>query len=103
LPVPAVLQSYALSGPLAKGTPVTLTATMNTPGKITFLVNGKRIPGCIGKGASASAPYSATCSWKPTMRGYLDLTFYMVPTDSSLSPVTSGKVRVQAANRASFR
>ncbi len=103
LPLPAALQSYALSGPLAKGIPVTLTATMSTPGKITFLVNGKRIPGCIGKSTSGAAPYNATCNWKPTVRGHLDLTFYMVPSDVSLSPVTSGKVKMQAANRASLR
>lgn len=46
---------------------VTSTATIpNVPGKITFILNGKRIAGCISKATSGT---TASCTWKPSVRG----------------------------------
>jgi hypothetical protein len=102
-PVPIALQSFSLSGAVLKGSPVAITATINTPGKITFLANGKRIPGCIGKSAPVSAPYSVVCNWKPNARGNLEISFFMVPADSSLSSAASSGGRISVANRSGRR
>ena len=49
-----------------------------TDGKVTFYANGKKIAGCISKPSSSLA---ATCSWRPTQRGSVNLTAKLVPTD----------------------
>jgi len=103
LSVPVSLQSFSLSGAVSKSCSVAVTATVNTPSKITFLANGKRIPGCIGKSTSGSAPYSAVFHWRPSTRGNVELTFTMVPLDSSLNPATASAGKIAVENRSSRR
>jgi hypothetical protein len=50
---------------VTKGQTVVLTATIDDTVKVTFYVDGKRIPGCIGKSGVAG---SVTCNWKPTVQ-----------------------------------
>lgn len=103
VPVPVTLQSYSLSGAASKNVPVAITATSNIPAKITFLANGKRIPGCISRLTSASAPFSVVCNWKPSTRGNPEITFVLVPTDSSLSALTASGGRIPVADRSGRR
>lgn len=103
LSVPVVLQSYALSAAPVKSSQVSISATVNTPAKITFFANGKRIAGCIGKITTGAAPYIALCNWKPSIRGIIDITFKMDPLDSSLPSVTSSGGRVTVATRTARR
>lgn len=103
VPVPISLQSFSLSGAASKSSPVAITATSNIPAKITFLANGKRIPGCIGKSTSASAPFSVVCNWKPSARGNVEIKFVLVPTDASLSALTTSGGRVPVADRSGRR
>jgi hypothetical protein len=48
-----------------KGQAVVLTATIDDTVRVTFYVDGKRIPGCIGKNGIAG---SVTCHWKPAIQ-----------------------------------
>lgn len=43
-----------------------LTATVDTTSRVTFYANGRIIPGCRNLLSSAG---SATCNWKPSVRG----------------------------------
>lgn len=85
----ARLVSYTVSGAQTKGQITTLVATVNVPGKVTFLVNGKRIGGCIGKPTVGSGPITATCQWKSALRGNVALTFTIVPTAVNYFATTS--------------
>jgi hypothetical protein len=85
----AKLLSYTISGAQTKGQITTLVATVNVPGKVTFLVNGKRIGGCIGKSTVGSGPITATCQWKPALRGNVALSFAVVPSAVNYFSTTS--------------
>ena len=102
-PVIANVLGYTLSSTPRKGATVTLAANTNVPAKITFLLNGKRIPKCISISTTGSGPYSATCSWKPTGQGSYRLTFYVNPTNGSSTPITSEVTNVTVARRTSLR
>jgi hypothetical protein len=68
----------------------TLTAAISTTGKVTFIANGKRIPGCVSvqtvtnTGVSPNT-YSATCAWKPASRGAISLSATFTPTAGPIS------------------
>ena len=52
-----------------KRSAMTLSATSSLPGYFAFTWKGKKIAGCSRKATAASAPYTATCSWKPSVPG----------------------------------
>jgi len=84
----------------AKGTAVTITATVSTAGKVKFMVNGKVIGGCAAK----SATTSATCSWKPSTQGQsVALTALFNPTSESFSNVRSSALNVGVSRRSGRR
>lgn len=85
-----------------KGVSQNISATLSTEGRVTFLANGKRIPGCINKIASGTAPITVTCAWKPTASGSLFVSAILTPTDNTLSQA-SARVNVAVARRAAFR
>lgn len=81
---------------VAKGTAINITASVNTAGKVKFMVNGKVIGGCAAK----SATTSATCSWKPTTQGQsVALTALLNPTSGSFSNVRSSALNVGVGRR----
>jgi hypothetical protein len=85
---------------VAKGTAINITASVNTAGKVKFMVNGKVIGGCAAK----SATTSATCSWKPAMQGQsVALTALLNPTSSSFSNVRSSALNVGVSRRSGKR
>lgn len=57
-----------------KRSALTLSATSNLVGFYTFYWRGKKISGCAKKATAASAPYTATCSWKPSVPGLQTIT-----------------------------
>jgi hypothetical protein len=84
----------------AKGTVVTITATVSTAGKVKFFANGKVIGGCAAK----SATTSATCSWKPAIQGQnVALTALLDPTSGSYSNVRSSALNVGVTRRTGAR
>ena len=85
---------------VAKGTAINITASVNTAGKVKFMVNGKVIGGCAAK----SATTSATCSWKPAIQGQsVALTALLNPTSSSFSNVRSSALNVGVGRRTGRR
>ena len=85
---------------VAKGTAINITASVNTAGKVKFMVNGKVIGGCAAK----SATTSATCSWKPTTQGQsATLTAILNPTSSSFSNTKSNTLNVGVGRRTGTR
>ncbi len=94
-----VIEPSSLSQPVLSGTPykgVTLIITVTPsgdgstiPGKITYLMAGKRIPGCLNKTYSGTG--NSTCSWKPTTMGAREITVTFTPTNLSFTAATSRK------------
>jgi hypothetical protein len=85
----------------SKGTMKTIRAivTSTTGGKITFYVNGKRIPGCTSKAITSSLD----CNWKPSIQTAIELSASFTP--STVTDIASiGKLTgVSASKRASNR
>jgi hypothetical protein len=82
---------------------IVLTATLGTvggDGKVTFYANGKKISGCIKKSSSGLA---ATCTWKPSLRGAVQISASVVPTDSSLLTSYSQPYSILVTNRSTRR
>jgi hypothetical protein len=87
------------STPAAKGTPNTIVATISHPGRVEFLLNGKRIPGCTPKLATTSL----TCNWKPARIGAFAISAKLLPTSNAISSVTSASVNVGVGRRTGLR
>jgi len=66
-----------------------LVATVTAPGKVTFFANGKRIGGCINVSTISSSSITATCSYKPSLRGQIQISATFTPTDTSAYRVSS--------------
>jgi uncharacterized repeat protein (TIGR02059 family) len=61
-----------------------LTASASVVGKVTFRVNNKILPGCKNKSTTGSAPnIIATCSYRPSTRGFVTISVTLNPTDPS--------------------
>jgi hypothetical protein len=73
-----------------------LSITTASAGKVTFLANGRRIPGCI----SVPAITSATCSYRPTTHGGITLRATVTPNSGSPYDVP---ISISAAGRTSSR
>jgi hypothetical protein len=71
-----------------------LRATVSVAGRVTFKVNDKRIPGCIRKAVLAGG--TATCSYRPSMRGSITITAIFEPTDSAYTGATTSSNNVVA-------
>lgn len=85
----ARLTNLTYSNSPSKGLLTSLTISLNVAGKVTFLVDGKRIAGCFKLSSTGSgSSISATCAWKPTVMGRHTITIAHVPTDNSYSSGT---------------
>jgi hypothetical protein len=94
-----VIEPSSLTQPILSGTPykgVTLTITVtpsgdgsSIPGTVTYLMAGKRIPGCLKKTYSGTG--NSTCSWKPSTMGNREISVTFTPTNSSFTPSSSRK------------
>ena len=75
--------------------PATITATLNTAGKVAFSAGGTVITGCEAVASTTVAPFVARCSWKPAAAGAVNLTGVLTPTDSTLAVTTSAALAVK--------
>jgi hypothetical protein len=94
--------SFDLSAPAAFKQQRTLTATIATAGadgKVTFFANGKKIAGCI---KVQTVSLVATCSWKATTRGSVNLSATAYPADANIPP-GSANLSVTVSNRSGLR
>jgi len=100
----ARLSNLTLSNIPAKGVQTTLTVNLTIPGKLNFLLNGKRIAGCYKVNSSGSAPnISATCNWKPTVMGRHIITVQQTPTDNAYANGTLVSQLIQVIKRTTLR
>jgi hypothetical protein len=77
-------------GNVYKGLSITISVTVNAPGSVRFYLAGKRIPACLSRSTSGSYPnYTATCTWKPPVIGFQNLTAELTPSDGTFSKSTS--------------
>lgn len=83
----------------AKGQTINIIAAVDQAGRVTFLIDGKRIPGCTNRNTSAG---SATCSWKPAVQKQSTITARLVPTNNVYNASTS-TLRVQIVRRSGAR
>lgn len=78
-----------------------VSASASVAGKVTFKVNGKRIPRCNKKAVLAGA--SVTCSYRPSTRGYIFISAMLDPTDASYIGRTTTTTRYFVGNRSGRR
>ena len=63
----------------------TIRSTSDVDGKVTFLINGKRIPGCINVQTVSKI---ANCTWRPSIINFSNVTARIVATGGSLTTST---------------
>jgi len=78
-----------------KGQAITITAAIDQAGKVTFYVDGKRIPGCINKRGAAG---NITCSWKPAVQKQVTIKATLNPT-SNIYQASTQSMKVQVIKR----
>lgn len=82
-----------------KGQTINIIATIDQAGKVTFLADGKRIPGCINLSASAG---TKICAWKPSIQKLVNITATLNPTSNVYNNSTS-RLAVQVVRRVGTR
>lgn len=99
--------SLALAGSATSATyrtVVVITANVSVASRVTFRVNGKVLPGCKNRLASGSgSSYSATCSWRPSNRGQVNLSAAATPTGAGISSATANPVNIMVGRRTGTR
>ena len=92
------------SGVFYKGVTVSIAAIGNTPGKVSFLIDGKRIPNCKAVSTTGSAPtVTAICSFKPAVQGTHSIKATLKPTNTGLSASTSTQLTINVLRRSTTR
>jgi hypothetical protein len=78
---------------------LSILANVDTPGRITFYADNKKIAKCVSLAISSSI----TCSWKPSIHKAFQVTAKLVPTSSSYLGSTSNAITVKVSNRVGNR
>lgn len=80
-----------------------LKANVTAAGKISFYQNGKIIVTCRNVATTATSPFYATCSWKPSIQQYVSLkASYKSTTDGFMDSV-SPELRIYVIRRSGLR
>jgi hypothetical protein len=82
-----------------KGQSINIIAAIDQAGKVSFYVDGKRLPGCFNKTFSAG---NATCSWKPATQKQVSIRATLNPTNSVYNN-SSSTLNVWVKRRAGLR
>ena len=99
---PSTFNSLGLSGGVSSAvyrTSTTISGEVSVAAKVTFRAGGIVIPGCKNKSTSGSAPFIASCTWKPSKRGSYSVTATATPTSNSYSASSATPLRVIVSNR----
>jgi hypothetical protein len=99
---PSLFNSLGLSGGVTSAvyrTSTTISGEVSVAAKVTFRAGGVVIPGCKNKSTSGSAPFIASCTWKPSKRGSYSITATATPTSNSYTASTATPLRVMVSNR----
>lgn len=94
-----IVESTTLTFPTLSATPykglaVTITVTptgdgTSIPGKVSYLIGGKRIPTCYKKAYTGTG--SSTCTFDPALRGNQEISVTFTPTNTNFTSATSKK------------
>ena len=80
----ATMGSLSTSGELKKGISSTISVGVDAPGFVRFFIDGKRIPGCLKISTTGTSPnFTATCNWRPSVRGSRTFTASFTPSDAN--------------------
>jgi len=83
----------------AKGQSINIIAAIDQAGKVSFFVDGKRIPSCQNMSASIG---NKSCAWKPAVQKQVNLTATLVPSNNVYNRSTSS-LAVRVIKRAGPR
>ena len=104
IPVNLVFNSLTLSGSASYRKAVTITANVSTAAKVTFRARNIIIPGCKNKATTGSSPnIVATCSWRPSTRGSIQVSASAVPTAAGGSTTNATPITALVSNRTTSR
>ena len=93
-----------ISSSAIKGISINISVIADTPGRVQFFVDGKRIPRCGAISTTGTAPTAtAICSWKPAVHGVRTITARIAPTNLGLSASLSPQLRVSVSRRTGLR
>lgn len=99
--------SFGLSGGVTSATyrsTSTITADVTVASKVTFKSSGVVITGCKNKLATGSgSSFSVSCSWKPSLRGKVNISAVSTPVDNAISGASAPPVTIVVANRSGTR
>lgn len=87
--VGSTLTPMTISSPLYKGISNSISVTSNAAGKVTFFANGKKIGKCISIAVTSGNSYTATCNWKPAVRGYTKVSATFTPSVIAMGALTT--------------
>jgi hypothetical protein len=82
-----------------KGQSINIIAAIDQAGKVSFYVDGKRLPGCFNKTFSAG---NAVCAWKPAAQKQVSIRATLDPTNSVYNN-SSSTLNVWVKRRAGLR
>ncbi len=104
LPEAPTLGTPSISGTTYKGISSNIQLTSNSAGKMRFLVDGKRIPGCLAVPTTGTAPsFTATCPWKPPVSGMHALSAQFTSLDSLYTDAFSASTNVMIRKRTNVK
>ena len=96
LPSNAITASYR--------TPVVITVIVNVASKVTFKAGNTILTGCKNKSVTGSgSSFSATCTWRPSVRGAVPITVIATPTGPAYGASTSNPLNVFVGRRVGNR
>jgi uncharacterized repeat protein (TIGR02543 family) len=85
-------------------TPVVISVSVSVASKVTFKAGNVVITGCKNKTASGSgSTFTATCSWRPSVRGTVPLFVVATPTGPAYGSATSSPLNVFVGKRTGNR
>lgn len=85
-------------------TPVVITVNVNVASRVTFRAGTTVLTGCKHKSATGSgSSFSATCTWRPSVRGAVPITVIATPTGPAYGASTSNPLNVFVGRRVGNR
>jgi Listeria-Bacteroides repeat domain (List_Bact_rpt) len=85
-------------------TPVTVSVSVSVASRVTFRAGNVVISGCKNKSASGSGSvFTATCTWRPSVRGAVPLTVVATPTGPAYASATSNPLNIFVGRRTGSR
>lgn len=103
LSVQTSLSTFTLPSNVQKGISANISVTFSAVGKVTYFANGKKIANCVKISTSNNAPFTATCAWKPAVRGNQKVTVSIAPSESNNLPFSANLGSAVVVSRSTKR